>query len=138
MSGGPPGTGPSTVLRFLAGGVFNTAVSLLAYWALLRWLPVLVAYSIAFALGVLVGYLVNALFVFRTRPSWRGLAEWPLVPIAGWVVGSATVAIATGPLGVDARLAPLLAIPLTVPVTWWLARRLLRRRAALAPPPPAK
>lgn len=139
MSQRPPaGRTLATSLRFIAGGAFNTVASLLVYWALLPWLSPLAAYAVAFAAGVVLGYFVNAWFVFHARPSWRGLASWPLVPFAGWLVGAAVLLVATGPLGIDPRLAPLLSIPATVPVTWLLARRLLRHGRALAPPPPPR
>ncbi len=118
----------ATVLRFLVGGGLNTLATLLVYWLLLRVLHPQWAYAASYAAGIGLGYLIHTGFVFRTRRGWRTLLPFPLVHAAGYLVGAAVLALATGPLGIDPRTAPLLAIAASLPLTFLLTRRLLRGR----------
>lgn len=126
-SGGPArGKTAAAFLRFLATGAANTLASLAVYWLLLPWLAPQAAYAASFVFGVCLGYLLHSRYVFRVRTGWRSFAAWPLVCLAGWAAGSAALAFALGPLGLDARLAPLLSVACSVPLTFLLGRRVLR------------
>ena len=46
--------------------------------------------------------------------------------MAGWAAGALVLALAIGPLGLDPRLAPLLSVAASVPVTFLLGRRVLQ------------
>lgn len=116
----------ATFVRFVATGGTNTLACLVVYWLLLPWLPPQGAYALSFVVGVCLGYLLHARFVFRARPGWRSFAAWPLVCLAGWAVGATALEIAIGPLGLDPRVAPLLSVAAGMPVTFLLGRRVLR------------
>lgn len=131
-SAGPPrpaaggATTAATLLRFLLTGGANTLATLAVYWLLLPWLRPQAAYAASFVFGVCLGYLLHSRYAFRVRHSWRGFAAWPLVCLAGWAAGASMLALAIGPLGLDPRLAPLLSVAASVPVTFLLGRRVLR------------
>ena len=134
-AGGPPRTAPgrqalpATALRFLAGGIANTLATLALYWLLLTVLPPHPAYAISFVAGIGLSYLINTGYVFGTRRSWSNLAAFPLVYLAGYGAGALVLELATARFGVDPRLAPLLSVAVTVPLTFVLMRLLLGRRA---------
>lgn len=117
--------GAATFARFILAGGANTLATLVAYWLLLPWLAPQGAYALSFAFGVVLGYLLHTRYAFRARRGWRSFAAWPLVCLAGWAAGAGALALAIGPLGLDPRLAPLLSVAASVPVTFVLARRLL-------------
>lgn len=133
-AGGPPRTKagrnalPATALRFLAGGIANTLATLLLYWALLTILPPHPAYATSFVAGIGLSYLVNTGFVFGARRSWGNLVAFPLVYLVGYGAGALVLELATARFGVDPRLAPLLSVAVTVPLTFVLMRLLLRPR----------
>jgi putative flippase GtrA len=114
--------------RFLIAGLINTAVTWALYLALLLVLPYLAAYTTAYMLGVGVGYVLNAAFVFRVRLAWRGLLRMPLVYGAQLLTGNAVLWFAVSKIGVDRRLALLASIAVSVPLTFALSRFLLARR----------
>lgn len=124
-----PGTA-ATFLRFLVVGGTNTLACLLVYWLMLPWMPPQGAYATSFVFGVCFGYLLHSRYAFRARRGWRSFAAWPLVCLAGYAVGAAVLELAIGPLGVDVRLAPLLSVAASMPVTFLLGRRVLRPPAA--------
>lgn len=116
----------STFVRFVLVGGVNTLATLAMYWLLLPWLRPQPAYAASFAAGVGLGYLLHTRYAFRARRGWRSFAAWPLVCLAGWAAGAGALAVAIGPLGIDPRLAPLLSVAASVPVTFLLGRRVLR------------
>jgi putative flippase GtrA len=115
----------ATFLRFVAVGGANTLASLVVYWLALPWMPPQAAYASSFLFGVVLGYLLHTRYAFRARRGWRSFAAWPLVCLAGWAVGAGVLQLAIGPLGIDPRLAPLLSVAASVPVTFVLGRRVL-------------
>ena len=112
-------------LRFVVVGGANTLLSLALYWIALLWMPPQAAYAISFAAGVITGYLLHTRYAFRSKRGWRSFLAWPLICLAGWAVGAAALQLAIGPLGIDPRIAPLLAIAASLPLTFVLGRLVL-------------
>lgn len=108
--------------RFLVGGASTTLVSYAAYLVLLRWCPYLVAYGIAFALGIGWSYGVNTLFVFRARPSLLSALAFPLVYLAQWLVGSVVLAVFVDGLHLPPQWGPAVVVVVTWPLTYVLSR----------------
>jgi len=109
-------------LRFLASGGINTALTYGLYLLLLPLLGYLVAYSVAYVLGILLSYWLNSVFVFRQPMNWRSLVRFPLVYVVQYLLTGALLWLFVDQLGIDKRLALLAAIAVTVPVTYLAAR----------------
>ena len=130
--GGPIG-------RFLLGGASTTLVSYAVYLVLLAFLPYLAAYWIAYAVGVAWSYLANTLFVFRQRPSLARALAFPLVYAIQLAAGSLLMIVLVQHLGLPAKVAPLLVVVLTLPLTYVASRwivttpHFLRRTDAVMP-----
>lgn len=116
------------IVRFLVGGGFNTLLSYVIYWLLLRWLNYTFAYTISFATAVVTGFAINTGFVFRSPWSWRKLATFPLIQMLNYLIGLSTVTVCIRYLGIDARIAPVLATVVVLPVNFLLTRALIRQR----------
>jgi putative flippase GtrA len=116
------------VIRFLIAGATTTLVTLGLYVVILSYMPYAVAYSVAFAVGIGISYLLNSAFVFRTTASARTLALFPLIYVVQYVVGLAVVAIWVDLLGLPDTLAPLAAVAITLPITYLLTRLLFSWR----------
>lgn len=113
-------------LRFVIGGGFNTLLSYVIYWLLLPWVSYPVAYTISYAAAILTGFTINTRFVFRTAWSWRKLAAFPLVQLLNYLMGLGTVAFCIRYLGIDARIAPVLATVVILPANFLLTRALMQ------------
>ena len=120
------GTALPMFLRFVVVGAANTLLSLVVYWVGLMWMPPQIAYAVSFAAGVVTGYLLHTRYAFRSRRGWRSFLAWPLVCLAGWAAGASALQLAIGPLGIDPRIAPLVAIATSLPLTFVLGRLALR------------
>lgn len=113
--------------RFLVAGVANTAATWLLYLVFNLALPYLFAYTLAYALAVVLSYLINSIWVFRTPLSTRSFAGFPLVYAVQYLVSSGLLYVFVDHLRLRESIAPLLAVALTVPVTFMMARFVLTR-----------
>jgi putative flippase GtrA len=112
----------SRIPRYLAAGIVNTGVTYVVYVLLLRVSPYRVAFTIAFVLGILLSYALNARFVFARRAQWRSFLRFPFVYLGQYLAGLALVSMLVEWGGVDMRVAPLVALVVTIPLTYLLTR----------------
>jgi putative flippase GtrA len=118
----------SEFARFLAAGAVNTGLTYAIYLLLLAIAPYLVAYTIAYALGIAISYLLLTRFVFRTERRIATALKFPVVYLAQYAVGSAVIVLLVETLGVRASIAAIVAIIASIPVTFVLSRVVLRPR----------
>jgi putative flippase GtrA len=122
-------------VRFVVVGVVNTGVYYGTYLLLSLVVHYLVAHIGAILVAMVGSFLLNCYWTFRTRPTWRKLALFPLTNATNYVMTTVGVVVLVEWLGVDERLAPLLAAVAAIPVTFLLSRRLLAGRPADAAGP---
>ena len=121
-----PGT--RSFARFLLVGLANTAASYALFVLLEVVLPYLIAYAIAYAAGIVLSYLLNTAVVFRVARSWSTFVRFPLVYVLQFVLGSSIIVLLVEGLAIEPRVAALVALAVTVPVTYFAARFVLRGR----------
>jgi putative flippase GtrA len=114
--------------RFIFWGGVNTLCGYLVYALLLLFLQYLVAYTITYALGILVSYYLNSRFVFRREVGWRKAVQYPLVYLVQYLLGTGSLYLLVRVLRVNKLLAPVIVILLTVPLTYLMGRRIIRGR----------
>lgn len=74
-------------LRFLFTGGLNTVICLILFAILINiGLNYLLASTVVFVFGVIEGYLLSAVLVFRHKINFRPLLRYSLVYIASYVV----------------------------------------------------
>ncbi|MEP7063559.1 MAG: GtrA family protein [Betaproteobacteria bacterium] len=118
----------ASALRFLAAGALNTALTYAVYLLLLQWVAYRWAFTLAFALGIAASYALNARYVFRAQATWRSFARFPLIYTLQYILGLVLVASCIDRLGMPTWLAPLVALAVTIPVTYLLSRALFAKR----------
>lgn len=112
-------------IKFCLVGVVNTVVSYLVYLALHPFMPYMAAFGAGWVVGVGVSFLLNCYFTYHVRPTWRGLALFPLSSIPNIVLSSAGVLLMVEVFRWDERVAPLIATVLAVPISFAVARTIL-------------
>jgi len=115
-------------VRFIVGGGVNTLLSYAIYWLLLLWLSYPYAYTVSYVSAIFTGFAINTWLVFRTPWRWRKLAAFPLIQLFNYGLGLGVVSLCVGILNVDARLAPIAATVIVLPVNFLLTRRLMHYR----------
>lgn len=130
----------AALVRYALVGVVNAATYYVVYLLVLERVGYLTAHVIGLGVAMVVSFFLNCRFTFRLRPTWRRFLLYPAsqaVNIAATTVG--VVALVT--LGVDERIAPLVAAVLAVPASFLAARFVLalgtRRPAVVVDPDPA-
>jgi putative flippase GtrA len=128
------GRGPflRSAAKFAVVGVVNTGVYYASYLALRLAMPYFAANLLALLVAMVVSFFLNCYWTFRTRPTWRKAALWPLTNATNYVVVSVGVVVCVEWLGIDSRLAPLLSAIVAVPLTFLLSRKVLAGRGARA------
>jgi putative flippase GtrA len=116
------------VLRFVIVGILNTVVGYGSYLLILNWFSYEVAYGMGYVLGIAVSYVLNALFVFREPLRPRSAIFYPFVYFVQFLLGLVLLRLLIELLFVSPRLAPMLVIVLTMPVTFLLSRIIIRIR----------
>jgi putative flippase GtrA len=112
-------------LKFLMGGVANTAVTYAMFVALSLAVPAAVAYTASYVAGIGISYLINTFFVFQARASLRSAMQYPAVYLIQYLLGLGLLSLLTS-TGLDSRLAMLVVIAFNVPATFVLAKLVIK------------
>ena len=115
--------------RFVFWGCINALTSYLIYVFLLLFLPYLVSYSIAYVFGVFISYFLNSKFVFKQELRLSRALRYPLVYVNQYVFGTVSTYLLVHFLRVNKLLAPILALLITIPLTFFLSRRIVTGKA---------
>ncbi|WP_434718253.1 GtrA family protein [Paraburkholderia sp. A1BS-2L] len=108
--------------RFLISGAINTLSTYILYLCLLKFLPYAWAYSVTYAAGIALGYLLSAKWVFRKSLSLRTAARYPLAYLINYALGLGILRLCVDILHVPAQIAPLIVICVTVPAMFIFTR----------------
>jgi len=108
--------------RFLMSGGFNTALTYGLYLVLLMFLSYNVSYTISYVTGIMLAYTLNRFFVFKSHQGLRSVILLPLIYLVQYCLSLVILWCWVEKLALDARLAPLVAIVLTLPVTFVLSK----------------
>ncbi len=120
-----PGAEPARFARFVLTGGINTAASFVAYLALLRVLSPGQAYTLAYALGIGVSYLLNSALVFNVPVSAGRAMRFPLAYAVQYLYGLLLLHVLTSTMHVSNELAMVVVIATSVPLAFFLTRRAL-------------
>lgn len=118
--------------KFCMVGVVNTAISYGVYLLLQRFWPYLAAHVAGWYVGVCASFLMNCLFTYRVRPTWRRFWMFPLSSLPNVLLSSAGVVALIEVAHVDQRLAPLVATLAAIPLSYLLAKAILAPKGATA------
>ncbi|MEU6485744.1 GtrA family protein [Streptomyces sp. NPDC046887] len=103
-------------------GLVNTAVYYAVYATLNIWWPYLAAHAVGYTVSVLGSFLLNSYLMVRTRPTWRGLARYPLSGAVNLVGSGVLLHLGVSRLGMDENIAALAAGVAVTPLSFLLAR----------------
>jgi putative flippase GtrA len=115
--------------RFLGVGALNSLLTFVIYQALLFLAPYRVAYTLSFALGIAFAAVMNARVVFGTRLTARAVLRFVAFYLANYALGLLVIVLLVERLGVSPVLAPLAAIVVLLPLSFFGSRLALRGTA---------
>lgn len=106
------------LLRFIAAGAINTLISITLYQLALFFMGHLLAYVLAYAVGVALAYYLYARHVFSAQTSARGFALFAVFYSSAGLIGSAINTGLIDALGWHARVAIFATVLLMLPVNF--------------------
>ena len=116
----------SEFARFLVAGSVNTGLTYLLYLSINLVVPYTTAYTATYFIGIVFSYWLNSYWVFRQSWSWSKLLQYPVIYIVQYIAGLVILYIIVEVFYLNERIAPLIVIILTVPLTFTLSRFLLK------------
>lgn len=105
-------------VRFGVVGVLNTGIYYACYLVLRLVIPYLAAHVCAFVIAMVCSYFLNCYITFRTRPTWRAFALFPLSTAANFVITTVGLPVMVQVFGLDERIAPLPVAMIAIPITY--------------------
>lgn len=108
--------------RFLVSGGVNTAVTYVAYLLLLKEFSYTVAFSIAYAMGILLAFVMSRYFVFQSHRGATSAILFPFIYAIQYVISLCVIWLWVEKIGFYASLAPLASIVITIPITYVLSK----------------
>lgn len=115
-------------LRFLIAGGVNTVLSYLIYLAVLDMVGYVLAFSLSFAMGVVIAFVIYSSFVFRSPLVWRKLFQYPFLYALQYVAGLVLLAALVEYFALDKRIAPIINVIVLTPLTFVLNKWFLFRK----------
>jgi len=123
------GAARARFVRYLLAGLANTAASYALLIVLMQWTGYVVAYTLAYVLGIALGYWLQTRFVFRVPLHWRTALAFPLGYVAQYVAGVIVLGLLVERLGTTPELAAFIVIVMNVPLGYVVNRYVLTPRA---------
>lgn len=80
------------------------------------------AYSISFFVGIGVGYLINAFWVFDKAPTAKSALAYPAIYFVQYLIGLVFLAVLVEILSTPEGIAPLIVVAVTLPVVFLLTK----------------
>lgn len=118
----------SSFLRFLISGGVNTVATYTVYLLLIQVIGYKVGYTIAYVFGIALAFVINRIFVFRTHQGWRSMLLFPLVYLAQYLVSLLILWLWVEQFHQTKELGPIIAVLVTVPLTFVLSRFVFQGR----------
>lgn len=115
------------IVRFLAAGLTTTVFSYALYLALLLKMSYMPAYVASYIAGIVFSYFINTYFVFSEGFSLRSMLKFPLVYVAQFAINFMVIWLTVEKFEVRKELAPLIAIVLSIPVTYVMSRAIIKK-----------
>lgn len=116
------------IARFLLSGGLNTALTYGIYLLVLLFLPYKTSYTISYISGIGIAYALNRFFVFKGHQGIRSVALLPLVYLVQYLCSLLILWVWVEKLGYDQRIAPLIAIIITIPLTFILSKLIFSKK----------
>lgn len=109
-------------IKFLMSGGANTAITYFIYILLLNIFSYQESYTMAYVFGVVLAFVLGRFFVFNSHRGVRSFILFPLVYLVQYFVSMVILWVWIERLNYSDSVAPLVAILITVPITYVLSR----------------
>ena len=113
-------------VRFIIVGASNTAITFILYLWIANFVDYRIAYTITYALGVVVAYFLSSMFVFKVPVSLSRFFKYPIVYIIQYVYGVMAIWFISETLMVRHEYAMAFVVITSIPLTFVVTRYILK------------
>ncbi|WP_430125571.1 GtrA family protein [Paenibacillus solani] len=115
-------------IRFAFIGLLNTGITYALYLVFLGFFSYQIAYAVSYISGIIISFFFNTSFVFRSRISILKFLKYPLVYVVQFILNWIVLKISVNYFGIHIKLAPLIVIIISIPVTFALTKFILEEK----------
>jgi putative flippase GtrA len=113
--------------RFIIVGIINTISGWIIFFLLIRLMPYLAAYTIAFVFGIFISYFLNVRFVFKGKATFATFIKYPIVYLFQYFLGIILIYCFSVNFNYPLELSMILTTFLSVPATFIITRFILKK-----------
>lgn len=113
--------------KYILAGAFNTGLTYLLYLVLINLIPYIWAYSFTFAVGIILGYFLNALWVFKSKLQWQSMLSYPLLYLVNYTLGVMLLWLLVERFGLSKEMAPILVVIISLPIMYAFTKIIFRQ-----------
>ena len=114
--------------RFMIAGAVNTGLTYAIYYGLLFFVPYVFAYSLAYAIGIGMGYLLNAHWVFKRATSLGSATVYPLIYALNYLMGVGMLWLLIELIHIPKEIAPLFVVVVSIPLMYMVTKSIFLRK----------
>lgn len=108
-------------VRFLMSGGTNTVITYLIYLFLLNFLSYQESYTVAYVCGIVLAFFLGRFFVFKSHRGVQSIFLFPIIYLVQYLASMLILWVWVEQLYLSYSVAPLVAILVTVPITYMLS-----------------
>lgn len=116
-------------IRFLIVGIINTGNYYVIYLVLHVFLAsnYMIAHIIGFIISMVLSFFLSSYFTFKVKPTVVKFLQFPLTQLFNISVSSIMIYLFVEYLFIDSRIAPIVSLFITVPLTFIITRKILKK-----------
>ncbi len=117
------------LVRFMIVGGLNTANYYILYlicYNFLGW-HYMVSHIIGFTISLILSFFLNVYFTYKVKPTLMKFLKFPLTQLVNMPVSSFFVYVFVDLLNWNGNIAPIVAVFLTVPITFVVTSKILKK-----------
>lgn len=113
----------SRFFKFLISGGLNTLICLLLYWILIHnQVNYILASTLMFIFGVIEGYILSAVFIFKHKVNFLHLVKYTSVYLSSYVLNIAILAACVELIGLSHFMAQVVTSALVAVLNYFLVK----------------
>ena len=116
----------SKFLKFTISGALITITTYLLYLFLINYIDYKITYIITYIIGIILSFIINGKIVFNSELTLKKFILYPLIYLVQISIGIILLIIFVDYIGIDKRLAPLLIVFITFPLTFIMNKYLFK------------
>lgn len=113
--------------NFVVVGITNTAVTYIIYLVFLSFFEYNIAYGISYLSGIVISFILNGKYVFKTQLTIIKALKYPVVYIVQYLINLVVLNLLIKYIYINEVIAPLIVIIISIPITFTLSKIILKK-----------